>query len=70
MDSDHFSLADSVVNANSGNPVSIATTSAGSFRITTPSVAGVSAGSGTIGISSKQQLLLEPIHYLRDSLVG
>jgi len=50
---DHFRVADSVVNANSGNAVSIATTSAGSFRITTPSVAGVSAGSGTCGLSSE-----------------
>ena len=54
---DHFSLATSTLNANSGNPISIATTSAGNYRLTTPSIAGVSAGKGTIGISSTKSVI-------------
>ena len=54
---DHFRVADSVLNATGGNAVSIATTSAGSYRLTTPSIAGVSAGKGTIGISSTKPVV-------------
>jgi plastocyanin len=48
----HFRLASNVVNAESGNFVGIATTSSGSFKFTIPSVSGISAGPGTIGIST------------------
>ena len=49
---DHFRVADTIENANSGNAISIGTTSAGNFTLTTPSIAGISAGIGTIGITS------------------
>ena len=54
---DHFRLATSVLNAVGGNAISIGTTSAGSFRITTPSIAGISAGKGTIGITSTKSVV-------------
>ena len=54
---DHFRLADSILNANGGNAISIATTSAGSFTFVTPSIAGLSAGAGTCGISSTKAVV-------------
>ena len=54
---DHFRLATSVLNAVGGNAISIGTTSAGNFRLTTPSIAGVSAGKGTIGITSTKSVV-------------
>ena len=54
---DHFRLADSILNANGGNAISIATTAAGSFTFVTPSIAGLSAGAGTCGISSTKAVV-------------
>ena len=54
---DHFRIATSVLNAVSGNAVAIGETSSGSFRITTPSVAGISAGAGTCGLSSETAIV-------------
>ena len=48
----HFRLCATKIDAESGNFVGIATTSSGSFKLTIPSVAGISAGPGTIGIST------------------
>ena len=60
---DHFRLADSILNATSGNAIAIGVTGAGSFRLTTPSIAGISAGKGTVGISS-----IKPVVTGTDSL--
>ena len=49
---DHFRIADSVLNAQSGNPISLGSTSSGQFVMETPSISGISAGIGTIGITS------------------
>ena len=49
---DHFRLAASIEDAQGGNPISIGTTVAGNFTLTTPSISGTSAGIGTIGITS------------------
>ena len=49
---DYFRVASSTADAISGNSIGIGTTSTGSFTITTPSIAGISAGIGTIGITS------------------
>ena len=49
---DHFRIAASVIDAQGGTPISIGTTSAGQFVMETPSIAGISAGIGTIGITS------------------
>tara|TARA_B100000073_G_scaffold145508_1_gene119787 strand:- start:5151 stop:11543 length:6393 start_codon:yes stop_codon:yes gene_type:complete len=49
---DHFRLASSIEDARTGNAISIGTTNAGNFTFTTPSIAGISAGIGTIGITS------------------
>ena len=49
---DYFSVASSTADAISGNSIGIGTTNAGSFTLTTPSIAGISAGIGTIGITS------------------
>ena len=54
---DHFRLASSAENAASGNVVSIATTSAGNFTLTVPSIAGISSAPGTIGISSTKSTI-------------
>jgi len=49
---DHFRIAASVLDAQSGNPISLGSTSAGQFVMETPSISGISAGIGTIGITS------------------
>ena len=54
---DHFRLADSILNATSGNSVAVGLTAAGSYRLTTPSIAGISAGKGTVGISSQKTVV-------------
>ena len=54
----HLQLADTKISAESGNTIGIGTTSSGSFRLTIPSVSGISAGIGTIGISSTKQTII------------
>ena len=54
---DHFRLADSILNATGGNSIAVGLTAAGSYRLTTPSIAGISAGKGTVGISSQKTVV-------------
>ena len=53
----HFQIASSTINATSGNPISIATTSTGSFTFTVPSIAGISSATGNIGITSDSKTI-------------
>ena len=54
---DHFQVASSAIDASSGNPISIATTSTGSFTFTVPSIAGISSATGNIGITSDSKTI-------------
>jgi len=54
---DHFELSTSADGSESGDVVSIATTSAGTFTFTTPAISGISSANGTIGISSASKTI-------------
>ena len=49
----HFQLAASATDAQSGNLISIGTTSTGTFTFTVPSISGISSATGSIGLSSE-----------------
>jgi len=49
----HFQLADTVSDAQSGNVISLGTTSVGTFTFTVPSISGISSARGSIGMSSE-----------------
>ena len=54
---DHFELANSAINAEGGNAIGIGSTASGSFKISIPSVSGISQGIGTVGLSSSKAVV-------------
>ena len=54
---DHFRVAASAADAESGNVISIGTTTSGSFTFTVPSISGISSATGTIGITSDSKTI-------------
>jgi len=50
----HIKLASSLINAAAGNAISIATTSVGTFKLTVPSISGISSAPGTVGLTSNK----------------
>ena len=54
---DHFRIAASAGDAESGSVISIGTTTSGSFTFTVPSISGISSATGTIGITSDSKTI-------------
>ena len=53
----HFRLAASALNAESGNAIGIGTTTSGTQTITVPSISGLSAGDGSVAITSTSTII-------------
>jgi len=53
----HFRLAETPQNASSGNAIGIGTTTSGTQTFTIPSISGLSAGDGTVAITSTSSIV-------------